>query len=190
LIRASATWPVSLFDEMVIDECAGGGGASLGIERAIGRPCDLAVNHDPLAIAMHQANHPGTEHRCESIWDVDPVEATRGRDVGLAWFSPDCKHFSKAKGGKPVSRRVRGLAWIVIRWAKAVRPRIIMLLQPRELYRAQGFPDDYIIDPVNPETGRPLSKSDQVRMCGNSVCPVMAEALVRANVTSLQGVAA
>ena len=113
--------------EMVIDNFAGGGGASHGIEKALGRPIDFAINHDREAIAMHAANHPRTKHFCEDVWQVNPLEVTGGRPVGLAWFSPDCKHFSRAKGGKPVSKRVRGLAWIVIRWAKAVRPRVIML---------------------------------------------------------------
>ena len=88
-----------LYDEMIVDNFAGGGGASTGIEQAIGRPIDIAINHDPEAVAMHKANHPFTKHYCESVFDVDPKEVARGRKVGLAWFSPDCKHFSKAKGG-------------------------------------------------------------------------------------------
>lgn len=112
---------------LIVDNFAGGGGASTGIEMAIGRSVDIAINHDPDAIAMHTINHPGTLHYCESVFDVDPVKATAGRPVDLAWFSPDCKHFSKAKGGKPVSREIRGLAWVVIRWAMRVRPRVIML---------------------------------------------------------------
>lgn len=113
--------------EIVVDNFAGGGGASTGIEMAIGRSVDIAINHDPSAIAMHKANHPGTKHYCESVWEVDPVEACAGRPVALAWFSPDCKHFSKAKGGKPVDKNVRGLAWVAVKWAKKVRPRVIML---------------------------------------------------------------
>lgn len=112
---------------LIVDNFAGGGGASTGIEMATGRSVDIAINHDPDAIAMHTINHPGTLHYCESVFDVDPVKATAGRPVDLAWFSPDCKHFSKAKGGKPVSREIRGLAWVVIRWAMRVRPRVIML---------------------------------------------------------------
>lgn len=112
---------------LIVDNFAGGGGASTGIEMAIGRSVDIAINHDPDAIAMHTINHPGTLHYCESVFDVDPVKATAGRPVDLAWFSPDCKHFSKAKGGKPVSREIRGLAWVVMRWAMRVRPRVIML---------------------------------------------------------------
>jgi len=99
----------------------------LAIEWGLGRAVDVAVNHDREAVAMHTVNHPWTRHYCEDVWTIDPVEVCKGRPVGLAWFSPDCKHFSKAKGGKPVSRRVRGLAWVVIRWAWKVRPRVIML---------------------------------------------------------------
>ena len=113
--------------ELVVDNFAGGGGASTGIEQAIGRSVDIAINHDPDAIAMHKANHPGTKHYCENVWDVDPKEACNGRPVGLAWFSPDCTHFSRAKGGKPVDKNIRGLAWVTLRWAYEVRPRVIML---------------------------------------------------------------
>ena len=113
--------------ELIVDNFAGGGGASTGIELATGRSVDIAINHDPAAIAMHRANHPTTKHYCENVWDVDPVEACAGRPVGLAWFSPDCKHFSKAKGGKPVEKAIRGLAWVAIRWAKLVRPRVIII---------------------------------------------------------------
>ena len=113
--------------EIIVDNFAGGGGASTGIEIAIGRSVDIAINHDPNAIAMHTTNHPDTLHYCESVFDIDPVAATAGRPVGLAWFSPDCRHFSKAKGSKPVKKEIRGLAWIVLRWALAVRPRVMML---------------------------------------------------------------
>lgn len=113
--------------EIVVDNFAGGGGASTGIEMAIGRSVDIAINHDPAAIAMHRANHPTTEHYTEDVWKVDPIEACRGRPVALAWFSPDCKHHSKAKGGKPVDKHIRGLAWVAVKWAKAVHPRVIML---------------------------------------------------------------
>lgn len=118
---------MSLFREIIVDNFAGGGGASTGIELATGRSVDIAINHDPAAIAMHRENHPETEHYCENVWEVDPVKACGGRKVALAWFSPDCKHFSKAKGGKPVEKSIRGLAWVAIRWAKLVRPRVIML---------------------------------------------------------------
>ena len=113
--------------ELIVDNFAGGGGASCGIELALGRHVDIAINHDPEAVAMHAINHPQTEHHCESVWDVDPLALTRGRPVGLAWFSPDCKHFSKAKGGKPRDKKIRGLAWVAMRWAALVRPRVIIL---------------------------------------------------------------
>jgi len=113
--------------EIIVDNFAGGGGASTGIELAIGRSVDIAINHDENAVAMHTTNHPDTLHYCESVFDVNPLVATAGRPVGLAWFSPDCRHFSKAKGSKPVEKEIRGLAWIVIRWALAVRPRVMML---------------------------------------------------------------
>lgn len=113
--------------ELVVDNFAGGGGASTGIEMATGYSVDIAINHDPEAIRMHQANHPMTEHYCEDVWQVDPVQACKGHPVGLAWFSPDCKHFSKAKGGKPKDKNIRGLAWVACRWAGLVRPRVIML---------------------------------------------------------------
>lgn len=115
------------FNEIIVDNFAGGGGASTGIELATGRIVDIAINHDPAAILMHQTNHPHTEHIQASVWDVDPAEVCRGRPVGLAWFSPDCKHFSKAKGAALVDRNIRGLAWIVLRWAGIVRPRVIIL---------------------------------------------------------------
>lgn len=118
---------VSLLDEIIVDNFAGGGGASTGIELATGHSVEIAINHDPDAIAMHKANHPLTEHYCENVWNVNPIEAVKGRKVGLAWFSPDCKHFSKAKGGKPKDKKIRGLAWIALRWAGLVRPRVIML---------------------------------------------------------------
>lgn len=117
----------SLIDEIIVDNFAGGGGASTGIELATGRRVAIAINHDPDAIRMHRTNHPYTEHLQASVWDVDPVAECRGRPVGLAWFSPDCKHFSKAKGAALVDRKIRGLAWITLRWAAKVRPRVIIL---------------------------------------------------------------
>ena len=113
--------------ELVVDNFAGGGGASTGIELATGYSVDIAINHDPDAIKMHKANHPNTKHYCENVWAVDPVKACDGHPVGLAWFSPDCKHFSKAKGGKPKDKNIRGLAWVALRWAGLIRPRVIML---------------------------------------------------------------
>ena len=113
--------------ELIVDNFAGGGGASTGIEIATGKSVDIAINHDPEAIKMHKANHPNTKHYCENVWAIDPVKACNGHPVGLAWFSPDCKHFSKAKGGKPKDKNIRGLAWVALRWAGLVRPRVIML---------------------------------------------------------------
>lgn len=113
--------------EIIVDNFAGGGGASTGIEIATGMAVAIAINHDPAAILMHKTNHPYTEHLQASVWDVDPKTVCRGRPVGLAWFSPDCKHFSKAKGAALVDRKIRGLAWITLRWAAEVRPRVIIL---------------------------------------------------------------
>ena len=113
--------------EIIVDNFAGGGGASEGIRLATGRDPEIAINHDPEAIRMHKVNHPGSEHYCEDVWAVDPVKAVRGRPVALAWFSPDCKHFSKAKGGKPKDKNIRGLAWVALRWAAKTRPRVIIL---------------------------------------------------------------
>lgn len=113
--------------ELIVDNFAGGGGASTGIEMATGYSVDIAINHDPEAIRMHKANHPNTKHYCENVWAVDPVKACGEHPVALAWFSPDCKHFSKAKGGKPKDKNIRGLAWVACRWAGLVRPRVIML---------------------------------------------------------------
>lgn len=115
---------------LIIDNFAGGGGASTGIEMALGRSPDVAINHDPEAVAMHLANHPETKHYCQNIWQADPVDVVKeagGGPVDLAWFSPDCKHFSKAKGKAPVKRNIRDLAWVVVLWAERVRPNVIML---------------------------------------------------------------
>ncbi|MBW7475927.1 DNA cytosine methyltransferase [Paenibacillus oenotherae] len=113
--------------EIIIDNFAGGGGASTGAEKATGRSVDVAINHDEPAIVMHEANHPETKHYCESVWDVDPRVVVAGRKVGLAWFSPDCTHHSKARGGKPRQKNIRGLAWVAVRWAATVQPRVIIL---------------------------------------------------------------
>lgn len=125
MIREQCT--LDLHAELIVDNFAGGGGASTGIEQALGRCVDIAINHDPEALAMHAANHPQTRHYCEDVFKIDPREVTSGRPVGLAWFSPDCKHFSKAKGGKPRSKKIRGLAWVTVKWAATVRPRVIVL---------------------------------------------------------------
>lgn len=116
-----------LFKELIVDNFAGGGGASSGIEMATGRQVDIAINHDPDAIAMHKMNHPETHHYCESVWEVNPIEATNGLPVGLAWFSPDCKHFSKAKGKTPLNKNIRGLAWVTAKWGALAAPRVMML---------------------------------------------------------------
>lgn len=146
--------PIDLFPgELVVDNFAGGGGASQGIVDAIGRPVDIAINHDPEAIAMHKINHPETTHVCGSVWDVKPKALCGGRPVGLAWFSPDCTFFSKSRGGKPFrdrksARGRRGLAWVAVRWAKEVRPRIICIENVEE-FKDWGPLDD---------TGRPCPK--------------------------------
>lgn len=118
---------LDLLDEIIVDNFAGGGGASTGIELAAGRPVDIAINHDPDAILMHATNHPYTQHWKDDVWAIDPRKICAGRKVGLAWFSPDCKHFSRAKGGKPVDKNIRGLAWVAVKWARYVHPRVIML---------------------------------------------------------------
>ncbi len=123
-----ATYQDDLMREVIVVNFAGGGGSCVGIEQALGRPVDYAVNHDPAAIAMHAVNHPLTTHFQEDVFAIDPVKATEGRPVGLGWFSPGCTFFSKARGGKPVNKKIRGLAWVTLRWAmSAVSPRVIML---------------------------------------------------------------
>jgi DNA (cytosine-5)-methyltransferase 1 len=114
-------------NELVVDLFAGGGGASTGIEQAIGRHVDIAINHDPEAVSLHAANHPQTRHFISDVFEVDPVAVCGRQPVGLLWASADCKHFSKVKGGKPVSKKIRSLAWVVVKWAKAVAPRVICL---------------------------------------------------------------
>ncbi|EAB6357975.1 DNA cytosine methyltransferase, partial [Salmonella enterica subsp. enterica] len=114
-------------NEIIVDNFAGGGGASTGIEMATGHSVDIAINHDPNAVAMHTTNHPDTLHYCESVFTVKPKIVTAGRPVALAWYSPDCRHFSKAKGAKPVDKSIRGLAWIELRWGLEVKPRVMML---------------------------------------------------------------
>jgi len=128
---------INIFDEIIVDNFAGGGGASTGIELALGKPVDIAINHDPAAILMHRTNHSHTVHYQESVWDINPRDVCSGRPIGLAWFSPDCKHFSKAKGAALVDKKIRGLAWIVCRWAGLVRPRVIILENVEE-FRTWG----------------------------------------------------
>lgn len=116
--------------EIIVDCFAGGGGVSTGIEMALGVSPDIAINHDAVAIAMHKANHPQTEHLNSNIFKVVPSEAAAGRAISLLWLSPDCKHFSKAKGAKPVEKRIRGLAWVALHWAQLPawqKPRLIIL---------------------------------------------------------------
>ena len=125
--RDPFTLGLGFADELIIDNFAGGGGTSTGLEAAFGRPVDIAINHNAEALAMHAANHPHTRHLCESVFDVDPIKVTRNQPVGLVWLSPDCKHFSKAKGGKPVDKNIRGLAWIALRWVVRCMPRGFML---------------------------------------------------------------
>lgn len=153
---------LAFIDGLVIDNFAGGGGASTGIEIAIGRSVDVAINHDPEAVALHAANHPGTAHYCQSVWKADPQDVvtevgaaapldplTHLPRVGLAWFSPDCKHFSKAKGGKPVEKNIRDLAWVVVQWARRVRPAVIMLENVEEFQTWGPIGDDGRPDPAH-----------------------------------------
>ncbi|VWD20281.1 DNA cytosine methyltransferase [Burkholderia contaminans] len=150
--RDLITLPLDLGSELIVDNFAGGGGASTGLERAFGRPVDIAINHDPEALAMHAANHPHTKHYCESVFDVDPIAITGNQPVGLVWLSPDCKHFSKAKGGKPVSKKIRGLAWIAIRWCLTTSPRVFMLENVEEFVTwgplIEIAPDNFMPDPA------------------------------------------
>jgi DNA (cytosine-5)-methyltransferase 1 len=131
---------------LVVDLFAGGGGASAGLEAALGRAVDIAINHDPVALAVHKANHPDTLHLEADIWEVRPTDATGGRQVDVLWASPDCTHFSVAKGGKPRKQGIRSLAWAVVRWAAAVRPAVIFLENVSEFsgwgpLREDGRPD-------------------------------------------------
>lgn len=140
MLTSQFTLPIH--GELKVDLFAGGGGASTGIEQATGFPPDIAINHDPEAVALHQANHPQTQHFCSDVFEVDPLTVTDGRPVGLLWASPDCKHFSKAKGGKPVSKKIRSLAWVVIKWAKLVQPRVIFLENVEEFQTWGPLGDD------------------------------------------------
>lgn len=142
--------------KLIVDNFAGGGGASTGIEMATGISVDIAINHDPEAIRMHRTNHPDTKHYCENVWLVNPVEACGGHPVALAWFSPDCKHFSKAKGGKPKDKKIRGLAWVALRWAGLVRPEVIMLENVEE-FKTWG-PLNRRHHPVRSKKGKTFEK--------------------------------
>lgn len=150
--------------ELIVDNFAGGGGASTGIELATGYSVDIAINHDPEAIKMHKANHPNTEHYCENVWAVDPVKACKGHTVGLT---------TKDRFGLVT---IEGVDYQIVDIG-------LRMLEPKELYGCQGFPDDYIID--HDYTGKTYPRSEQVRRCGNAVCPPIPDALVRANLPEL-----
>lgn len=154
-VRAELFAQETLNGEIIVDNFAGGGGASSGIELALGRIVNAAINHDPAAILMHKTNHPYTEHYQASVWDIDPKEVCRGRPVALAWFSPDCKHFSKAKGAALVDKHIRGLAWITLRWAGTVRPRVIILENVEEF---QAWGPVHKGKPVKKKAGQTFQK--------------------------------
>lgn len=154
--------------ELIVDLFAGGGGASCGIRRALGVAPDIAVNHDAEAIAMHAANHPGTEHLTEDVFKVNPLEAVKGRPVGLLWASPDCTQFSRAKGGKPVKKEIRFLAWAVVHWAQLVRPRVIILENVSEF--AEWGPLDERDKPITSKKGKTFNLwANQLRGLGYQV---------------------
>lgn len=186
--------------ELIIDCFAGGGGASVGIEMALGRPVDIAINHDPGAILMHKTNHPTTLHLTEDIFKVNLRKYVKNQHVALMWASPDCTSHSKAKGGKPRERGLRILPWAVYKHAKEILPDVILMENVEEIQQwgpldekgypiperkgeelklAQGFPKDYIID--KDYNWKPYPKSKQVARIGNSVVPIMAQKLVEAN---------
>ncbi|WGG48960.1 DNA cytosine methyltransferase [Rugamonas sp. DEMB1] len=150
--RDNFTLPLDLGNELLIDNFAGGGGASEGIEQAFGRPVDVAINHNGEALAMHAANHPSTAHCQEDVYAVHPGFITGNRPIGLAWFSPDCKHHSKAKGGKPREKKIRGLAWVTLKWGAFQWPRCIALENVEE-FRDWGPLDD-AGQPIASEKGR------------------------------------
>lgn len=137
--------------ELVVDLFAGGGGASTGIARAYREP-DVAVNHNPIALAVHRANHPQTAHYVADVFEVDPREATGGQPVAIIWASPDCRHHSKAKGGAPRDRGVRGLAWVVIRWLFVTKSRLLFLENVEEF--CDWGPIDEHGQPIKSERGR------------------------------------
>lgn len=131
---------------LLVDNFAGGGGASCGIKMATGRDVDIAVNHDGSALVMHEANHPGTLHLCEDVFNVNPAEVTNGRKVGLGWFSPSCTHFSRAKGSVPLDSKIRGLATVAVDWARYSDMHLLVLENVDEFrtwgpLRKDGKPD-------------------------------------------------
>jgi len=150
--RDTCTRQLDLGNELIVDNFAGGGGASTGIERAFGRAIDIAINHDGEALAMHAANHPQTAHYTEDVFAVHPGFVTRQQPIGLAWFSPDCKHHSKAKGGKPREQKIRGLAWVTLKWAVLQSPRCIGLENVEEFQDWGPLDDDG--RPIKAEKGR------------------------------------
>lgn len=150
--RDLMTMALDLGHELIIDNFAGGGGASEGIEQAFGRPVDIAINHDGEALAMHAANHPATAHYREDVFAVHPGFVTHNRPIGLAWFSPDCKHHSKAKGGKPREKKIRGLAWVTLKWCAFQKPRAIGLENVEEFM--DWGPLDVEGKPIQSEKGR------------------------------------
>lgn len=131
--------------DLLIDCFAGGGGASVGIEMALGRPVDIAINHDPQAIRMHKVNHPDTLHLTEDIFKVDLKKYVAGRHVALMWASPDCTSHSKAKGGQPRNKGLRILPWAVYKHAKAILPDVILMENVEEIQQwgplnKRGYP--------------------------------------------------
>ena len=146
-----------MFQGLFIDGFAGGGGASTGIEQAIGRSVDIAINHSPTAIAIHRANDPGTEHHCTDIrMPFLPRQTTRGRYVAGAWFSPDCKEFSKAKGGPVKDRSIRALCWEVVAWLKDTRPTVGYLENVEEFEYAAPLDDSG--NPIKGAEGREFKR--------------------------------
>jgi DNA (cytosine-5)-methyltransferase 1 len=162
-----------LLNEIIVDNFAGGGGASTGIEMATGRSVDVAINHDPAAISMHTANHPNTKHYCESVWEVDPIEAAGGRPVGAAWFSPDCTDFTRAGGGKPVSKNIRALAWVMVKWCGKTQLRVGFLENVEEF--KDWCP---LIAKRDKATGR-VMKIDGTLAAKGEVTPIQEQKLIR-----------
>jgi DNA (cytosine-5)-methyltransferase 1 len=160
-------------NELIVDNFAGGGGASTGIEMAIGRSVDIAINHDPAAIAMHTANHPNTKHYCESVWDVDPKEAVGNLSVGAGWFSPDCTDFTRAGGGKPVNKKIRALAWVMVKWCGKTELRVGFLENVEEF--KDWCP---LIAKRDKATGR-VMKTDGTVAAKGEVTPIQEQKLVR-----------
>lgn len=161
---------IDMLASMWIDCFAGGGGFSTGAELAIGHPLDVAINHDRDAVAMHKANHPYTRHHCQDIYTAVPLDVTGGRHVFWAHFSPDCTHFSRAKGGTPVSKKIRGLAWVIIWWAMTAQPDIISF---------ENVPEFMTWGPLvakrDPETGRCYKRIGSNKRSGKPIYGVAAK---------------